>query len=71
MSLTFIAEKMSEMHTTSPRDKPLLNETLTGDSVLSGKHASPLMNKDKKISLDEFKIEKVDYCGQSLGRGKR
>ena len=51
--ISFILEKMSEMHNTSPRDKPLLNETLTGDSVLSGKQqASPLMQRDKKIGLD-------------------
>lgn len=54
-------EKLSEMHNTSPRDKPLLNETITGDSVLSGKGtASPIINRDKKIGLDDFKIEKVN-----------
>ena len=45
---------------TTPRDKPLLNETISGDSVLTPKGpASPLINRDKKIGLEDFKIEKV------------
>ncbi len=56
-------ERLSEMHNTSPRDKPLLNETITGDSVLNPSNASPILHRDKKIGLDEFKIEKV------VGRG--